>query len=198
MACGDAKMVHGGEQLAGASQNEPCLAVRPRRSLPACRRGRWVPLRGLSLSVHMQSDLLQTINALLQQFQQPQVPSSPSLPPELPSVTVNAVQQQLLQSIRAIGQNTPQRPGFNRLFQPSQQQTPQAPCVPASSSQLQLLSDALKMIAPVGQSPNDEQLLVMALHSGLSQGLDHRRAIETLHGVCSLITCLPSHTQFRK
>ncbi|KAI0257672.1 hypothetical protein BJV78DRAFT_1090033, partial [Lactifluus subvellereus] len=39
------------------------------------------------------------------------------------------------------------------------------------------------MIAPVGQSPNDEQLLVMALHSGLSQGFDHKKAIETLHGV---------------
>ncbi|KAH9982354.1 hypothetical protein BGW80DRAFT_1262927 [Lactifluus volemus] len=39
------------------------------------------------------------------------------------------------------------------------------------------------MIAPVGQSPNDEQLLVMALHAGLSQGFDHKKAIETLHGV---------------
>jgi hypothetical protein len=39
------------------------------------------------------------------------------------------------------------------------------------------------MIVPVGQAPKDEQLLVMALQSGLSQGLDHRRAIERLDGV---------------
>jgi len=62
-----------------------------------------------------------------------------------------------------------------------QQQTPEA--LSASILASQLISDTLKMIAPVGQSPNDEQLLVMALQSGLSQGLDHRRAIEKLHGV---------------
>jgi|SRR5712671_1648111 len=125
----------------------------------------------------MQSGFLQTINALLQQFHQPQPLPNPSPPSQ-----INALQQQLLQSIQAIDQNTLPPVGPNGLFQSLQQPTPQAPGTSISSAQL--LSDALKMIAPVGQSPNDEQLLVMALHSGLSQGLDHRRAIETLHGVC--------------
>jgi len=127
----------------------------------------------------MQSSFIQTINALLQQFHQPQPPPNPSPPAQIPSI--NALQQQLLQSIQALDQNTLPSVGLNGLFQSLQQQTPQASSTPILSAQL--LSDALKMIAPVGQSPNDEQLLVMALHSGLSQGLDHRRAIETLHGV---------------
>jgi len=127
----------------------------------------------------MQSSFVQTINALLQQFQQSQPLPSPS--PQTPSVDV--LQRQLLQSIQTIDHSTPpQQPGLTGLFQSSQQQTSQSSSPSLSSSQL--LSDALKMIAPVGQSPNDEQLLVMALHSGLAQGLDHRRAIEALHGVC--------------
>ncbi len=126
----------------------------------------------------MQSSFVQTINALLQQFQQPQPLQSPS--PQTPSVDV--LQRQLLQSIQTIDHSTPQQPGLTELFQSSQRQTSQSTSPSISSSQL--LSDALKMIAPVGQSPNDEQLLVMALHSGLAQGLDHRRAIEALHGVC--------------
>jgi hypothetical protein len=124
----------------------------------------------------MQSSFVQTINALLQQFQQSQPLPSPS--PQTPSVDV--LQRQLLQSIQTIDHSTPpQQPGLTGLFQSSQ---PQSSSPSLSSSQL--LSDALKMIAPVGQSPNDEQLLVMALYSGLAQGLDHRRAIEALHGVC--------------
>ena len=86
--------------------------------------------------------------------------------------------QPLPTSTGFIDSNSPQQAGFTGLLQP--QQTP-SPSLLAS----QLFSDALKMIAPVGQSPGDEQLLVMALQSGLSQGLDHRRAIERLHGVCS-------------
>ena len=125
----------------------------------------------------MQSSFVQTINALLQQFQQSQPLPSPS--PQSPSVDV--LQRQLLQSIQTIDHSTPQQPGLTELFQSSQRQTSQSSSPSISSSQL--LSDALKMIAPVGQSPNDEQLLVMALHSGLAQGLDHRRAIEALHGV---------------
>ncbi|KAH9037206.1 hypothetical protein EDB84DRAFT_1477015 [Lactarius hengduanensis] len=123
-----------------------------------------------------QSNYFQTINALLQQFQHPQpLQNSPILPP------VNPLQQQLLHAVQAADQSTLHQGGFNALFQSLQQQTPQ----PSNTATLptQLLSDALKLIAPVGQSPNDEQLLVMALHSGLSQGFDHKRAIETLHGV---------------
>lgn len=88
--------------------------------------------------------------------------------------TANAPLQLLLRSIQATDPNFSHQAGI------LQQQIPQAPCAISAS---QLFSDALKMIAPVGQSPNDEQLLVMALQSGLSQGLDHRRAIEKLHGV---------------
>ncbi|KAF8507208.1 hypothetical protein F5888DRAFT_1602957 [Russula emetica] len=73
---------------------------------------------------------------------------------------------------------SPQQAGITG---PLQQQTPEA--LSASIFASQLFSDTLKMITPVGQSPNDEQLLVMALQSGLSQGLDHRKAIERLHGV---------------
>jgi hypothetical protein len=129
----------------------------------------------------MQSSFVQSINALLQQFQPSQPPPTP--PPQLPSIDL--LQRQLLQSIQTIDHNTSQPPqaGLTELLQSlQQQQTRHSPSTPIPSSQL--LSDALKMIAPVGQSPNDEQLLVMALHSGLSQGLSHRRAIETLHGVC--------------
>ena len=124
-----------------------------------------------------QSNYFQTINALLQQFQHPQPQNPPILAP------VNPLQQQLLHAVQAVDQNALNQGGFNSLFQSLQQQAPQ----PSNTSILptQLLSDALKLIAPVGQSPNDEQLLVMALHSGLSQGFDHKRAIETLHGVCS-------------
>ncbi len=117
----------------------------------------------------------QTMNALLQLLQQSQPTSSPPPPSHTPSV--GALEQQQ-QSIQAIDPSSPQRVGVTG---PLQQQTPQA--LSASIVASQLFSDALRMIAPVGQSPNDEQLLVMALQSGLSQGLDHRRAIERLHGV---------------
>jgi len=126
----------------------------------------------------MQTSFVQTITALLQQFQQSQ--PLPSPPPRTPSV--DELQRQLLQTIQSIDQNTPQQSGLTGLLQSLQRQIPQTHSTPIPSSQL--LTDALKMIAPVGQSPNDEQLLVMALHTGLAQGLDHRRAIETLHGVC--------------
>ena len=126
----------------------------------------------------MQTSFVQSITALLQQFQQSQ--HLPSPPPRTPSA--DALQRQLLQTIQSIDQNTPQQSGLAGLLQSLQQQTPQTPSTPSPFSHL--LTDALKMIAPVGQSPNDEQLLVMALHTGLAQGLDHRRAIETLHGVC--------------
>ena len=137
----------------------------------------------------MQTSIVQTITALLQQFQQSQ--PLPSPPPRTPSV--DELQRQLLQTIQPIDQNTPQQPGLTEILQSLQRQTSQTsqtPSTPIPSSQL--LTDALKMIAPVGQSPNDEQLLVMALHTGLAQGLDHRRAIETLHGVCPslYILCL--------
>jgi hypothetical protein len=133
--------------------------------------------------VMQQSNYFQTINALLQQFQNPQPPQNPPI-----LAPVNPLQQQLLHAVQAVDQNALNQGGFNALFQSLQQQTPQ-PQTPQPSNTAtlptQLLSDALKLIAPVGQSPNDEQLLVMALHSGLSQGFDHKRAIETLHGVCS-------------
>jgi hypothetical protein len=130
----------------------------------------------------MQPTLIQSITGLLQQIQQPATPQNSPLPPQVASV--NTVQQQLLQSIQPMDQTALQQAGLNALLQSLQQQAPQAPSTPMSSAQL--LSDALKMIAPVGQSPNDEQLLVMALHTGLSQGFDHKKAIETLHGVCPL------------
>jgi hypothetical protein len=127
----------------------------------------------------MQSSFFQTINALLQQVQPSQPLSTPT--PQTPSIDV--LQRQLLQSIQTIDHNTIQQPDLIGLVQALQQrQMPQSSSAPSPSSQL--ISDALKMIAPVGQSPNDEQLLIMALHTGLSQGLNHRRAIETLHGVC--------------
>ena len=109
----------------------------------------------------------QTMNALLQLLQQSQPPS------------IDALEQQQ-QSIQAINPSSP-----------LQQQTPEA--LSASIFASQLFSDTLRMITPVGQSPNDEQLLVMALQSGLSQGLDHRKAIERLHGVSPrpLVLCLP-------
>jgi hypothetical protein len=101
----------------------------------------------------------QTFNLLLQGLQ----PSTDALQRQIPS-------------IHAIDPNPPQQAGFTGFMQR------EAPG--ASNFASQLFSDTLKMIAPVGQSPNDEQLLVMALQSGLNQGLDHRRAIERLHGVC--------------
>jgi hypothetical protein len=107
-----------------------------------------------------------TFNALLQQLQPSQIPSTDALQRRIPS-------------IHAIDPNPPQQAGFTGLVQ---QQMSQAPGASVFASQL--FSATLKMIAPVGQSPNDEQLLVMALQSGLNQGLDHRRAIERLHGVC--------------
>lgn len=112
------------------------------------------------------------MNALLQLLQQSQPNSTPPPPLHIPSI--DALEQQQ-QSIQAINSSSPQQAGITG---PLQQQTSE-PSILSS----QLFSDALKMIAPVGQSPNDEHLLVMALQSGLSQGLDHRRAIERLHGV---------------
>ena len=139
-----------------------------------------------------QSNYFQTINALLQQFQNPQPPQNPPI-----LAPVNPIQQQLLHAVQAVDQNALNQGGFNALFQSLQQQTPQ----PSNTTTLpnQLLSDALKLIAPVGQSPNDEQLLVMALHSGLSQGFNHKKAIETLHGVCpqSCIYTLPHKPERR-
>lgn len=134
----------------------------------------------------MQTSFVQTITALLQQFQQSQPLSSTSS--RTPSVDELQLERQLLQTIQSIDQNTPQHSGLTGLLQSLQRQIPHTPSTPIPSSQL--LTDALKMIAPVGQSPNDEQLLVMALHTGLAQGLDHRRAIETLHGVCPRIYIL--------
>jgi hypothetical protein len=97
------------------------------------------------------------------------------IPPPIPSMDASLP---LPPSTEFIDPNSPQQPGFTGILQPQQATSPS---VLAS----QLFTDTLKMITPVGQSPNDEQLLVMALQSGLSQGLDHRRAIERLHGVCS-------------
>jgi hypothetical protein len=107
------------------------------------------------------------MDALLQLFQQSQ-----------PMPSIDALEQQQ-QSIPATNPSSPQQAGITG---PLQQQTPEALSA-ASIFASQLFADTLKMITPVGQSPNDEQLLVMALQSGLSQGLDHRRAIERLHGV---------------
>lgn len=106
---------------------------------------------------------------------------SPSPPPPM-----DALQPQP----QPIEPNSPQQVGFTGLLQQAS-----SPSVLAS----QLFSDTLKMITPVGQSPNDEQLLVMALQSGLSQGLDHRRAIERLHGVCPQlhVLCLPLNSASR-
>lgn len=115
------------------------------------------------------------MNALLQLLQQSQPKSSPPPLSHMPSI--DALEQRQ-QSIPATNPSSPQQAGITG---PLQQQTPEA--LSASILTSQLISDALKMSAPVGQSPNDEQLLVMALQSGLSQGLDHRRAIERLHGV---------------
>lgn len=123
------------------------------------------------------------MNALLQLLQQSQPKSSPPPPSHVPSSDGLEQQQQ---SIQAINPSSPQQAGITR---PLQQPTPEA--LSASIFASRLFSDTLKMITPVGESPNDEQLLVMALQSGLGQGLDHRKAIERLHGV-SPQPCPPS------
>jgi hypothetical protein len=114
------------------------------------------------------------MNALLHLLQQSRPSLSPPPPPHIPSIDALEEQQQ---STQAINPSSPQQAGITRPLQ----QTPEA--LSASIFASQLFSDTLKMITPVGQSPNDEQLLVMALQSGLSQGLDHRKSIERLHGV---------------
>jgi hypothetical protein len=125
------------------------------------------------------------MNALLQLLQQSQPKSSPPPPSQMPSVDASDQPQQ---SIQATDPSSPQQAGVTG---PLQQQTLHA--LSASIFASQLFSDTLKMITPVGKSANDEQLLVMALQSGLSQGLDHRRAIERLHGVSlrPCVFCLP-------
>jgi len=134
--------------------------------------------RGVFSSFDTQSNLSpRTMNALLQLLQQSQTKSSP--PPSAHIPSIGALEQRQ-QSIQAINPSSPS-PQQAGITGPLQQQTPEA--LGASIIASQIFSDTLKMITPVGQSPNDEQLLVMALQSGLSQGLDHRRAIERLHGV---------------
>ena len=113
------------------------------------------------------------MNALLQLLQHSQPKSSPP-----PSSHIPLEQQDQSIQVNNPSSPPPQQVG---IAGPPQQQTPKA--LSASIFASELLSETLKMITPVGQSPNDEQLLVMALQSGLSQGLDHRRAIERLHGV---------------
>jgi hypothetical protein len=124
------------------------------------------------------------MNALLQLLQQSQPKSSPPLPSQMPSVDAS---EQPQQSIQATDPSSPQQAGVTLH------------ALSASIFASQLFSDTLKMITPVGQSANDEQLLVMALQSGLSQGLDHRRAIERLHGVSlrSCVLCLPLNSASR-
>jgi hypothetical protein len=117
------------------------------------------------------------MNALAQLLQQSQPKSSPPPSSHIPSIHALEQQQQSILSTNP-SSPSPQQAGITG---PLQQQTPEA--LNASIFASQLFSETLKMITPVGQSPNDEQLLVMALQSGLSQGLDHRRAIERLHGV---------------
>ena len=117
----------------------------------------------------------QTMDALLQLLQQSQPKSSPPPPSHIPSIDSL---EQSQKSNQPMNHSSPQQADITG---PSPQQTPEA--LSASILASQLFSDTLKMITPVGQSPNDEQLLVMALQSGLSQGLDHRKAIERLHGV---------------
>jgi hypothetical protein len=114
------------------------------------------------------------MDALLKLLQQSQPKSSPAPPSHIPSIDSL---EQPQQSIQAVNPSSPQQADITGPLQ----QTPEA--LSASIFASQLFSDTLKMITPVGQSPNDEQLLVMALQSGLSQGLDHRKAIERLHGV---------------
>ncbi len=131
------------------------------------------------------------MNALLQLLQQSQPKSSPPAPSEMPSA--DALEQPQ-QSIQDIDRSSPQQAG---VTSPLQQQTFHA--LSASIFASRLFSDTLKMITPVGQSANDEQLLVMALQSGLSQGLDHKRAIERLHGVSLrlCVLCLPLNSASR-
>lgn len=49
----------------------------------------------------------------------------------------------------------------------------------------QIMTDALKMIVPVGSSPNDEELLVQALVESEGKGQTYRSALDALHGVSS-------------
>ena len=113
------------------------------------------------------------MNALAQLLQQQQSQHKSSPPPSsslhIPS---NGALEQQHQSIQA---TSPQQAAITEPLT--------SDALSASIFASQLFSETLKMITPVGQSPNDEQLLVMALQYGLNQGLDHKRAIERLHGV---------------
>ena len=50
----------------------------------------------------------------------------------------------------------------------------------------QLLADAMRLSAPVGNCPDDDDLLVTALYESEQKGWTYRRALDGLHEVCSI------------
>ncbi|KAA1467904.1 hypothetical protein DENSPDRAFT_833062 [Dentipellis sp. KUC8613] len=112
----------------------------------------------------------QLLAALLSHNSQPlggNIPSSISWPgPQQPALgpfpNLNGVQ-----NARLSGMNPPQNA-----------QQPDTGAFPSS-----IFSDALQLSTPVGQSPNDEDILVTALHACSSNGLNYKLAINKLHGV---------------
>jgi len=53
----------------------------------------------------------------------------------------------------------------------------------SGSGNSNVMSDVLKLSTPVGQSTNDEDILVTTLHASASSGLSYKQALEKLHGV---------------
>ncbi|KAI0058974.1 hypothetical protein BV25DRAFT_1829529 [Artomyces pyxidatus] len=73
---------------------------------------------------------------------------------------------------------------------PQPQQMPQQIQMPAQATGFTLpphlfttLPDVYKHNEPVGTSPNDEELLVNALHAAKSANITYRRALDEMHGV---------------
>jgi hypothetical protein len=97
--------------------------------------------------------------------QQPQLQAYTSWPPQMhpqgvPNGTSAATQH-------PVHQNQQNMSGFNNLgFFPAQ-----------------ILQDALRMSAPVGSVPGDDNLLAQALHNSTKNGQTYRQAMEALHGV---------------
>lgn len=63
------------------------------------------------------------------------------------------------------------------------QQTPQFTNNLASMLPANILQEVFRMSVPVGNSPNDDDILVKALKESTEKGKTYKQAIETLHGV---------------
>ena len=63
----------------------------------------------------------------------------------------------------------------------------QGPNIAVQMAMGQIMTDAFKMLVPVGSSPNDEELLVQALAESEGKGQTYRVALDALHGVSSIV-----------